>query len=83
MLFEKGFSLCYYIISNISHRRSCPVYFVLSYPCSCEQLNESLFVTQDSQFLTCDYSREAIILIISLKGADYLREAINQGTDII
>ena len=29
-----------------------------------------------------DYSREAIILNISVKGGDYLREAINRGTAI-
>ena len=30
-----------------------------------------------------DYSREAIILSISVRGGDYLREAINRGTAII
>ena len=30
-----------------------------------------------------DYSREAIILSISVKGGDYSREAINRGTAII
>ena len=30
-----------------------------------------------------DYSREAIILNISVKGGDYSREAINRGTAII
>ena len=30
-----------------------------------------------------DYSREAIILNISVKEGDYSREAINQGTAII
>ena len=30
-----------------------------------------------------DYSREAIILSISVRGGDYLREEINRGTAII
>ena len=36
------------IISNVSHRRSCPKYFV--FYTSGELLNEGLFVTQDVNF---------------------------------